>query len=360
LTLVASCAACSPIYVLKAGIAEARILRARQPITRVVNDSTVDPDTRAKLAWVLETRRFAAEELGIDVGESYTMYTELESDTLALVLSAAPKDRLTPKTWWFPIVGRVPYKGYFSESGALNDQQDLEAEGYDTYLRPTAAFSTLGWFNDPVLSTALRTDDVEVVTTVLHELSHQYLFVPGQVGFNESFATFAGRVGAIRFFCGREGGGPDTVRCQRAQARWRDYQRFSSFLDGFVRELETIYGDASLTFEQKVARREAIFEAGLENFDAEVAPNLEAIGFTGFRRDPLNNATLLSRIRYYNRLADFNALLAERDGDLTSTLTYLREGTASMQGDAFQLLPRGSPSPSRPPTASGRGADPAR
>ena len=355
LTLVASCSACSPIYVVKAGIAEARILRARQPITRVVNDSTVDADTRAKLAWVLEARRFAADELGIDVGDSYTMYTELESDTLALVLSAAPKDRLAPKTWWFPIVGRVPYKGYFSESDARNDQRDLEADGYDTYLRPTAAFSTLGWFNDPVLSSALRADDVEVVTTVLHELSHQYLFVSGQVGFNESFATFVGRVGAIRFFCGRDGGGPDTVRCLRAQARWRDHQRFSSFLDGFVRELEALYRDPSLTLEQKVDRREAIFVAGLENFDAEVAPDLEAIGFTGFRREPLNNATLLSRIRYYNRLADFDALLEERGGDLAGTLAYLRESAASTQGDPFEVLPTGSRPPPRASTATDRG-----
>ena len=94
LTLVASCAACSPVYLVRAGIAEVSILRARQPITRVLNDSTVDATTRGKLSYVLEARRFVALELGIDVGDSYTTYTELDRDTLALVLSAAPKDRL--------------------------------------------------------------------------------------------------------------------------------------------------------------------------------------------------------------------------------------------------------------------------
>ena len=341
LTLVASCAACSPVYVIRAGIAETRILRARRPITGVLNDTTVDATMRGKLSYVLHARRFAAQELGIDVGDSYTMYTELDSDTLALVLSAAPKDRLAPKTWWFPIVGRVPYKGFFSEGSALDSQAKLETEGYDTYLRPTPAFSTLGWFNDPILSTALRADDVEVVTTVLHELSHQHLFVPGQIGFNESFATFVGRVGAIRFFCARDGGGPDTAKCLRAEARWRDHQRFSVFIDGFVTELEVVYDDPSLSFDEKVARRETVFAAALERFDNELTPTLESIGFTGFRQTPLNNATLLSRIRYYNGLPGFDALLEEHGGDLSSVLDFLKERAPAME-DAFELLPASS------------------
>ncbi len=338
LSLVASCVACSPIYVVKAGIAEVRILRARRPIHSVLNDTTVDADTRAKLAYVVEARRFAAAELGIDVGDSYTMYTELDRDTLAIVVSAAYKDRLVPKTWWFPIVGRMPYKGHFSLQSALDEQASLEAEGYDTYIRPTAAFSTLGWFNDPVLSTALRTDEVEVVSTVLHELAHQHLFVPGHVGFNESFATFVGRVGAVRFFCTREGSGPDSVKCQRAVARWRDFQRFSVYLDGFVEDLERIYDDASLSFDDKVAGRETVFAAALARFDREVLPELESFTFGGFRNAPLNNATLLSRIRYYNRLPAFDAFLATHRGDLVAALDDLKARAKTVE-DPFDLLP---------------------
>lgn len=338
-SLVASCAACSPVYVIKAGIAEARILRARRPIPEVLADTLTDPDTRGKLTFVLEARRFAAEELGIDVGDSYTMYTELDRDTLALVVSAAPKDQIAPVTWWFPIVGRVPYRGFFSGEDAFRAAADLEAEGYDTYVRPTAAFSTLGWFNDPVLSTALAADDVEVVETVLHELSHQHLFIPGQVGFNESFATFVGRVAAIQFFCTRQGGGPDTLKCLRAQARWRDYQRFSVFLDGFIDELEALYRDPSLTFDEKVARRERVFVDALARFEAEVAPALESATFGGFRTTPLNNATLLGRIFYYNRLPDFDALLARHGGSLPAVLEELKRRAGEVE-DAFELLPR--------------------
>jgi len=348
LGFVAGCWACSPVYVIKAGIAEAKILRARRPIPEVLADPATDPDTRGKLAWVVEARRFAVERMGVDAGEAYTMYTRLERDTLALVLSAAERDRFAPKTWWFPVVGRVPYKGYFDQDDAREAQRDLEAEGFDTYLRPTSAFSTLGWFNDPILSTVLSSDDVDVVETVLHELSHNFLFVPGQVGFNESFATFAGRVGAVEFFCTRPGSGPDSVKCARAQARWRDEQRFSAFLDALVDELRTLY-DSDATREDKLRRREEIFAAALARFDAEVAPSFEDYGYGGFRRTPLNNATLLSRIFYYHRLPDFQAMLDEHGGDLAAVMRALEEGVGGVD-DPFDLLPVGSGPP--PPSAA--------
>jgi len=325
--------------VTKATIAEVGILRARRPIPEVISDSTTDETTRNKLAWVLEARRFAADELDIDVGDSYTMYTRLERDTLALVVSAAPKDQLAPVTWWFPIVGRVPYRGFFSLDDALDAEQDLIEEGYDTYVRPTAAFSTLGWFNDPILSTVLRSDDVEVVTTVLHELAHQYLFARGQVGFNESFANFVGRVAAIRFFCTRQGGGPDSVKCIRAQERWRDYQRFSVFIDEFTRELDQIYYyEPGLTFEDKLERREALFASARERFQNEVMPTFESFSFGGFISRPMNNATLMGMVRYYNRLPDFQVLLDEHGGDVTAAMRFLKENLGSVD-DAWELIP---------------------
>jgi len=332
------------MYVLKAGIAEAKILRARRPITEVLNDSATSADTRGKLAYVMEARRFAADSLGIDVGEAYSTYTRLDHDTLSLVLSAARKDRLVPKTWWFPVVGRVPYKGFFSEKDARAEQADLEKDGFDTYLRPTTAFSTLGWFNDPLLSTILRDDDVGVVETVLHELAHRYLFVAGQVGFNESYAEFVGNTAAIRFFCTRRGGGPDTVKCLRAQARWRDLQRFSVFIDGLVSNLQTLYARTDLDAAEKIRRREDVFKAALEHFSHDVQPTFEALGFHSFITIPLNNATLLARMRYYHRLPDFQALLEQHGGDLRAVLEALKAGVKDVD-DPFTLLPTGGAAP---------------
>ena len=112
---------CSPIYVVKAGLAELRILRARQDIVEILGDSSIDSATRGKLSFVLEARRFATNELGIEVGDAYRTFAQLDQDTLALVVSAAHKDRLESKTWWFPIIGRVTNKGFFSLAEAQKE-----------------------------------------------------------------------------------------------------------------------------------------------------------------------------------------------------------------------------------------------
>lgn len=329
--------ACSPGYVIRAGFEELKILRAREDIVEVFRSSELDEVAKGKLVLVLEARRFAEDALGVDVGGSYLSYVELDSDTLALVVTAAHRDRLAPKIWWFPIVGRVPYRGHFSAEAAERDRAGLEEEGYDAMIHPTAAFSTLGWFDDPVFSTTLHQDEVEVVATVLHELAHQHLYVAGRGDFNESFANFVGRVGAAAFFCGREGGGEDTVKCLRAKARWGDAKLFGEYLDGLRAELGQLYGDGALSRDEKIERREPIFRAALERFDAHLTPELESLTFASFRRGTLNNVTLLSYGRYYHRLSDFEALLAECDGHLREAIHFLRSGVSEAD-DPWEVL----------------------
>lgn len=333
--LVAS--SCSPGYILKAGMAEAEILRTRRPIPEVILDPDTDADTREKLLFALEARRFAAEELGMEIGDAYTSFVQLEKDTLAMVLSAVHRDRFVSKTWWFPVVGRVPYKGFFGLDDAQEAQRDLEEEGFDTYLRPTAAFSTLGWFDDPLLSTFLRFDTVELVETLLHEMSHANLWVKGNVRFNESYAQFVGRAAAIEFFCQPEVGEPDPEGCRRAQDRWKDYQRFSWFMDGLIDELEALYSDPDLTSEVKIQRREEIFARSKVHFEETVQPGFVSTTFSGFLASPINNATLLSRLRYYHRLSDFDAYWKQHP-DLKSTLRALSEEVVDAD-DPFALLP---------------------
>ena len=326
------------MYVIKAGWAEAKILRARRPIPEVILAPETDERTRGKLTLARDARDFAINGLSLDVGDSYTTYTELDRDTLAMVLSAAHQDRLASRTWWFPVVGRVPYRGFFNLGEALEEQRKLEEEGFDTYLRPTSAFSTLGWFSDPLLSTILGYDEVELVATIIHELSHNHLFVPGQVRFNESFATWVGRTGAIEFFCMWPGGGPDTTWCKRARDRWHDIKLFSSFIDGLVEELEAVYGDSVTTREDKISRRQPVFDRHRERFRTEVRPRLLSLTFASFESLPLNNATLLSRMRYYHRLPDFDALRERSAGSLAQAVREIEAGLEATQ-DPFELLP---------------------
>lgn len=336
---------CSPVYVIKAGWAEAKILKARRPLPEVILAPETDERTRGKLTLAREAREFAINGLKLDVGDSYTTYIELDRDTLAMVLSAAYQDRLASRTWWFPIVGHVPYRGFFDLEDALEEQRKLDDEGFDTLLRPTSAFSTLGWFSDPLLSTIVRYDEVELITTILHELSHNDLFVPGQVRFNESFATWVGRTGAIEFFCARPGGGPDTVWCNRARDRWHDVLLFSRFIDLLVEELEDVYGDSVTTRETRIARRQAVFEEHQRRLREELRPRFRSLTFSGFDALPLNNAILLSRMLYYHRLPDFEAHLEQSGGSLQAAIETLRTGTESVE-DPFDLLPvSGNPAP---------------
>lgn len=329
---------CSPAYVVRAGIEEARILSRRRPIAEVVNDPATGEEERRKLRLVLDARTFAAEYLELDVGESYTTFSWVDRDTLLMVVSAARKDRFQAYTWWFPIVGRVPYKGYFDFARAYLEAEALEAEGYDAWVRPSAAFSTLGWFNDPVLSTILRAGDVSLVGTVIHEVTHNTLYVPGQAAFNESFANFVGDRGAIDFFCGIEG--EDGQRCRLARGVWRDDLLFGAFLSGVVAELEALYAREDLSREEILERRGFVFDSARARYGRDVAPDLEVLSFDGFMEAPLNNAALISRRLYYDRLELFEAAFQARGQDLPAVIRDIVDAARDEPADPYSAVGR--------------------
>ncbi len=331
LTLAAALAlaasACSPIYVLRAGVAEAKLLSRRQSIAGLLSSPDTPPQLRRKLLLVEDARTYARERLGLDVGDSYTTYAAVESDTLMLVLSAARKDRFEQLTWWFPIVGRIPYKGYFDPDDALDAARRYEENGYDAYVRPTTAFSTLGWFSDPLLSTIVRFDSVALFSTVVHELTHNTLYLPSQASFNESFASFVGDVAAIDYFCRLEGDAGR--RCHLARSVWHDNLVFGAFLEDLVHRLEALYGRKDLTRDQILERRQPVFEDARRRFRDEVQPRFEVLSYDSFLTMPLNNATLIARRLYYDRLELFDAAWKRHDQNLPGTVAdILREARA--------------------------------
>jgi predicted aminopeptidase len=341
--LVVLAGACSPTYVLRAGYEQAKILHRRQPIDRLIADPRTDSVTRAKLRLVVEARDFAADELRLDVGRSYTTYSWVDSDTLLHVLSASRRDAFQPHTWWFPIVGRVPYKGWFDRAPAERERERLERQGLDTYLRPAGAFSTLGWFNDPLLSTLLRAPEVRLGNTVIHEVTHNTFYAPGQAQFNESFATFVGGRGAIEFFCGRDG--EDAPRCRQARGEWHDDLLFGDFLTALLESLETLYAREDLTAEQKIEQREAIFTEARRYFRDELRPRFQVSTFASFEQLPLNNATLVGRRLYFHRLRLFDEVLERYGGDLPLAIEAIIAAARGNREDPYAgveaLLGRG-------------------
>ena len=335
MVLGASLFSCSPGYVIRAGWEEARILARRRSMEDVLNDPALDSATRGKLEIVVQARSFARQDLHLDVGDSYTSFSDIGRDTLALVLSASPVDRLSAYTWWFPIVGRVPYKGFFTREAAEKEQKKLEAQNFDTYLRTTSAFSTLGWFPDPLLNTVLRQDSVGLVETVIHEVTHNTLFVSGHVKFNESFANFVGSVGAIEFFCGR---GQDESLCSLAQGRWYDTVLFSSFLDDLWNDLVTLY-EGDLPYDSLMSRRQALLREATDRYRNVLAPEMKTRGFVRYDPTRLNNASLVARHLYYHRLSLFQELY-EGSGSLTRTVERIAAAVrdAEEPWDALERL----------------------
>src|SRR5262249_2633322 len=221
LACLACASACGQtLYVARLSWAEARILWRREPIHEGVTRPDVDAELRERLELGLRAREFARDRLGFRVGESYASYAEVEAHEATVhVVSAAERDRLESYTWWYPIAGRVPYRGFFDAAAAKAEADRLARRGLDVDVRPAIAFSTLGWFPDPLLSVTAEEKPVPLVATVLHELFHQTLYVPGEPAFNESAATFAGERRAVAFFC--HGPGADEARCDRARPGWQ-------------------------------------------------------------------------------------------------------------------------------------------
>jgi predicted aminopeptidase len=324
-------------YLARAGWEEAKILARRRDIDDIVADSTVGPVTRAKLRTVLDARAFARDSLGLDVGKSFTTFSQLKRDTLVLVLSAAYRDRLAYHRWWFPIVGHVPYKGYFNYDAARADERDFQQRGFDTYLRPAAAFSTLGWFNDPLVSTTLRSDTLSLANTVVHELLHNTFYASGQAEFNESFANFVGARGSADFF--RSRGQPGAV--EEADARWSDEKLLARFWKQLHGDIDSVFrahpGDANVP--TRLALRDSVYRAARNDLVFRLGPQLRTVSPHYVQRVRLDNAALLARRIYLTDLDLFDSVWVREGRDTRRTIERVIE-VADDEKQPFDALRR--------------------
>lgn len=322
---------CSPVYVMRAGWEEAGILLRRKKISKLLESSKTDETLKHKFRLVLEARKFAS-SIGLEPKGSFSKYSEIDRDVLIWVLSGSSKTSLTPVTWWFPIVGRVPYKGFFEKEDGVGAARKLQQNGYDIYLRPSAAFSTLGWFDDPLLSTVLKFDDVSLVNTVLHELLHNTVWIPNNVSFNETLANVVGSLAAQEFFARNLG--PESTEAVSAGERWHDELLYARFLAETSENLRAFYSslnkktqekdqDANQESSEKILeKREELFESARVRWSEK----LSELKTDRFIHTPqkLNNAVILAQEVYLNRPWLFVDLYDASAGSLENFIDEIR------------------------------------
>ncbi len=309
--LLVSCRAVS--YYTQAAQGQWRILHGAVPVEKVLADPSVPDKIKEKLQLVAELRRFAAKELHLPAESQYDHYCDLQRPYVVWVVFAAPEFSVEAKTWWYPLVGSLKYRGYFREADAKAEADRLRARGCDVFMAGTEAYSTLGWLRDPVLNTFLNRSDADLAELVFHELTHQRLYLSGDTDFNEAFATAVGEAGTRRWLQSK--GRSRELEVYESGKRFQ--RAVISALLACRDRLNTLYGEPPEGGESALRGRKA---AELQTLRKTVRQLRLDHGVTapakGAPTTRLNNASLNSAAAYYTLLPGFERILGEVQGDI--------------------------------------------
>lgn len=295
---------CVPLtgcYYMQAASGQWEVMRKREALTVVIDDPRTSPELAARLRTLSAARDFSVAELGLPDNRSYRSYTALDREYVVWNVFAAPEFSLQAKQWCYPVAGCVSYRGYFSEAAATKESRRLAAVGYDVAMGGVAAYSTLGNFSDPILSTMLRWDDVDLVAVLFHELAHQVVYVKDDTSFNESFATAVEEIGVSRW-----------LESRGEHARMADYlagrqlqQSLLTLVATSRIALQSVY-DSDLDVGQKRAKKSELLKQLAGDAAAEIKRSGQ--GGSAWLSGEMNNARLIPMTLYEGRLPAFRAL----------------------------------------------------
>ena len=313
--LILSCAAAAQLlggcaqlgYYAQAMQGQMNLLSSARPIDDWLSDPKVSEDLKLRLARAKDIRAFAGRELALPDNGSYKSYADVKRPYVMWNVVATPELSMRPVQWCFPVAGCVDYRGYYSKQDAQQFAATLKAQGYDVNVSGVPAYSTLGWFNDPVLSTFIDYPEAEVARMVFHELAHQVAYAPGDSPFNESFATMVEGVGVQRWL--------DVHGEPAMRERYRVYrQRKQDFLDLLTRHrkaLEANFGSAASAAEKR-ERKAQIFDALKQEYLEMKAVHWG--GYQGYDRwfnEPMSNAHFALVSTYEDLVPAFQAMYAK-------------------------------------------------
>ncbi|MCP5266462.1 MAG: aminopeptidase [Burkholderiaceae bacterium] len=330
LQLLAACSALEgPGYLFQSVNGHLDLLRRARPIAEMLADESTDPGLRARLERIARARRFAADRLALPDNGSYTRYSPLERPFVMWNVVAAPELSLTPRRWCFPVAGCVSYRGYYDKADADRFAAQLRSAGDDVRVIGVPAYSTLGWFDDPVPSTLLRYPDIEVARLLFHELAHQVVYLKGDSRFNESFATAVEEIGVERWLehlrettnkAGRE-----ALDAEREQYELRASRRreFIALLLAYRQRLKTLYSSALASTEMRVEKAATLAQLRHDYERLKRSWNGYA-GYDAWFAEPTGNAHLAAVGTYHDLVPGFRAMHQEANGDMPGFFEAVR------------------------------------
>lgn len=296
-------------YYVQAAHGQMALLSSAKPIDQVLADPDTGDRLAARLNKVKEIRRFAVDELALPDNTSYTSYVDLKRPYVLWNIVATPELSLTPLQWCFPIAGCVDYRGYYDKDDAQAFGAKLRSQGYDVQIGGVPAYSTLGWFSDPVLSTFIGYSDAELARMIFHELAHQVVYAKGDSQFNESYATAVEEEGVERWLTKF---GNEQLRKTYAGHEQRKHD-FLALLLKYREKLAANYARA-VADDDKRQQKAAIFQALKDEYQALKASWGGYAGYDHWFAEPLSNAHLASIATYHDFVPAFKALLRQEQG----------------------------------------------
>lgn len=312
LLLASALAGCSTVgYYSQIVTGHMKIVMGKRSVERIVAQEDIDDKTRHRLEVALQAREFAISELGLPNTKSYTSYYDTGRDYVTWNVVAAPEFSFSAKTWCFPVAGCVSYRGYYDESDAQRYADALEdKEGLDVAVGGATAYSTLGWFSDPLLNTMLNRSDSGLASLLFHEMAHQKIYVSDDSTFNESFAGYVERAGLARWLV--KYGDPGVMpELDKRKARQR---QFIELLLEARKKLEAVY-ESDIDVEGKRAEKAAQFDLLKQNYQLLKASWDGYQGYDNWFSKPLNNARLVSVATYTDYLPAFEVLFRDSNND---------------------------------------------
>jgi predicted aminopeptidase len=289
----------------------ARIMAARQDVGKLIHDPSTPAALRGRLTSASAIRRFATDELALPENSSYRSYVDIHRDAVTWAVFAAPQFSLAPRTWCFPVFGCVPYRGYFDRKSATETAVELHGQGLDVYVTGITAYSTLGWFSDPLLSTMFTQDNSYLASLIFHELAHQRLYVNGDSAFNEAFAVAVETSGVRKWL--RANG--DRAGLRRYEADRKRRIDFLGLVSKTRDELGQIYRSPRTPEQMAAAKAEAIDRLRMRYRQLRDKRWGGYRGYDAWFDSPINNAKLAATAVYGEQVPAFLHLFDLCSGD---------------------------------------------